>query len=106
MKNGQSRETCNIGFTKHRMKTNKATTTTKKQHKTENQIDRQREPHEKLGVNSCAPESISRSYFTVASGVLLLSEERGKQDGSIFRANLYLVYVATNKNRTHSVYKR
>jgi hypothetical protein len=87
------------------MKTNKATTK-KNQHKTENQIDRQREPHEKLGVNSCAPESISRSCFTVASGVLLLSEERGKQAGSIFRANLYLVYVATNKNRTHSVYKR
>jgi hypothetical protein len=57
----------------------------------QNQIDRQREPHEKLGVNSCAPESISRSCFTVASGVLLLSEERGKQAGSIFRANLYLV---------------
>jgi hypothetical protein len=54
---------------------------------------------------ACAPESISRSCFTVASGVLLLSEERGKQDGSIFRANLYLVYVATNKNRTHAVYK-
>ena len=47
-KNGQSRETGNIGYTSHSMKTNKTKNTIKK--------DDQHEPLQKPGVNPCARE--------------------------------------------------